>query len=255
MSGRPLCISIHALGGQGGGVLADWIVDLAERSGWAPQATSVPGVAQRTGSTVYYVELAPPGPEPVMSLMPTPGDVDVVLAAELMEAGRAIARGLVTPDRTTLIASSHRVFSIAEKSAMGGSGVSPAAVLEAAQCVSKRLILLDLAALAEAHRSVISATLFGALAGSAELPFPRAAFEDVILRSGKGVDRSLRAFSAAFDAVLQPSLPHVEFGAASEGSSFRGSRSATFHWSSPLCFSSRVGPKSSAISSTTLQNA
>ena len=49
--------------------------------------------------------------------MPLPGDVDIVLASELMEAGRAVQRGLVTPDRTTLIASTHRVYSIAEKTA------------------------------------------------------------------------------------------------------------------------------------------
>ncbi|HUE11167.1 MAG TPA: hypothetical protein VMQ54_09530, partial [Steroidobacteraceae bacterium] len=48
---RPLCIAIAALGGQGGGVLADWIVEVAERHGWLVQSTSVPGVAQRTGTT------------------------------------------------------------------------------------------------------------------------------------------------------------------------------------------------------------
>ncbi|MFN3388615.1 MAG: indolepyruvate oxidoreductase subunit beta family protein [Allosphingosinicella sp.] len=196
MSGRAIRISIHALGGQGGGVLADWIVDLAEAEGWTAQATSVPGVAQRTGATVYYVELAPPGPAPVMALMPTPGDVDIVLAAELMEAGRAIARGLVTPDRTLLIASSHRVFAISEKAAMGSGIVSPARVVEAAQASAKRLILADLAALAERHGSAISAALFGALAGSGALPFPPVAFEEAIRRSGKGVERSIAALRA-----------------------------------------------------------
>jgi indolepyruvate ferredoxin oxidoreductase beta subunit len=46
--------------------------------------------------------------------MPSPGDVDIVLAAELMEAGRAIQRGLVTPDRTTLITSTHRTLAVIE---------------------------------------------------------------------------------------------------------------------------------------------
>ena len=54
---RPITIAIVALGGEGGGVLADWIVDLAEHGGYLAQATSVPGVAQRTGATIYYVEL------------------------------------------------------------------------------------------------------------------------------------------------------------------------------------------------------
>ena len=80
---KPLTIAILAMGGQGGGVLADWIVEVAEHEGWAAQSTSVPGVAQRTGATIYYIETLPPrnGVAPVFSLMPTPGDVDVVMAA------------------------------------------------------------------------------------------------------------------------------------------------------------------------------
>jgi indolepyruvate ferredoxin oxidoreductase beta subunit len=118
---RPLSIAILAMGGQGGGVLADWIVEVAESQGWCAQSTSVPGVAQRTGATIYYIETLPPrnGAAPVFSLMPTPGEVDVVMAAELMEAGRSVLRGLVTPDRTTLIASTHRAYAVAEKEKPG----------------------------------------------------------------------------------------------------------------------------------------
>ena len=109
-------LAILAVGGQGGGVLSDWIVDVAERNGYRAQATSVPGVAQRTGATIYYVEMmAASDRDPVFALMPAPGDVDILIAAEIMEAGRAINRGLVTADRTTLISSSHRMFAVSEK--------------------------------------------------------------------------------------------------------------------------------------------
>jgi indolepyruvate ferredoxin oxidoreductase beta subunit len=96
-----ITIAILAMGGEGGGVLADWLVDLAEQNGYYAQTTSVPGVAQRTGATVYYLEMfpetaTPAGRMPVMALSPIPGDVDVVIASELMEAGRALQRGLVT---------------------------------------------------------------------------------------------------------------------------------------------------------------
>src|SRR5205814_10705386 len=114
-------IAVMALGGQGGGVLVDWIVELAEHAGWTAQATSVAGVAQRTGATIYYIELVEPTPgrEPVLALMPVPGDVDVLIAAELMEAGRAVERGLVTPGRTVVVASSHRTFAVQEKMVPG----------------------------------------------------------------------------------------------------------------------------------------
>jgi len=77
---RAITIAIVAMGGEGGGVLADWIVDLAENAGYLAQTTSVPGVAQRTGSTVYYIEIFPAasakeaGKDPVLALMPVPGN-------------------------------------------------------------------------------------------------------------------------------------------------------------------------------------
>ncbi len=202
-SAQPIKIAILAMGGEGGGVLADWIVDLGETNGWLAQTTSVPGVAQRTGATMYYVELYPQaeaerdGARPVFALMPLPGDVDVVLASELMECGRAVQRGLVTADRTTLVASTHRVYSIAEKVAMGDGRVDSAALLAHAGAAAKRFVRFDMAAAAEQGGSVISAVLFGALAGTGVLPFSRAQFEATITRGGVGVAPSLKAFAAA----------------------------------------------------------
>ena len=203
---RPISIAVVAMGGQGGGVLADWIVALAEAAGWHAQSTSVPGVAQRTGATIYYAEMIRPRPgrQPVLSLLPVPGDVDVVIAAELMEAGRAIQRGLVTPDRTVLIASSHRAYAVTEKASPGDGRADPAAVETAARAISRRFLAADMQALAEQAGSVISAALFGALAASGVLPFDRAAFEQTIRAAGVGVDASLRAFAAGHDAVTTP---------------------------------------------------
>lgn len=210
---RPITIAILAMGGEGGGVLAEWIVDLAEHAGYLAQTTSVPGVAQRTGATIYYLEMFPrvamngAGREPVLALMPTPGDVDVVIASELMEAGRAIQRGLVTPDRTTLIASTSRTFSMTEKLAMADGRVDDARLIEASRAASKQLYAFDMAALAEATGSVISAVLFGTLAGANVLPFQRMAFEAAIRRGGVGVATSLAAFTAGFEAVVSGKFP------------------------------------------------
>jgi indolepyruvate ferredoxin oxidoreductase, beta subunit len=200
---RPITIAILAIGGQGGGVLTDWLIDLAEANGWYAQATSVAGVAQRTGATIYYIEMipAPPGRTPVLSLMPAPGDVDIVIAAELMEAGRAIQRGLVSPDRTTLIASSHRALGILEKTAPGDGMSDSRRVAAIAEARARRFIAHDLQRVAEANGSVISASLFGALAASEALPFGRGSFETVIASAGKGVEASLAAFRAGAEAV------------------------------------------------------
>jgi indolepyruvate ferredoxin oxidoreductase, beta subunit len=207
---RPISIAIVAMGGQGGGVLTDWIVQLAENHGWVAQSTSVPGVAQRTGATIYYIEAMLPldGRKPILSLMPTPGDVDVVMAAEFMEAGRSILRGLVTPDRTTLIASNHRSFAIGEKIAPGNGIADTGAVTDAIGVAAKTEIIFDLNALAIAHGSVISAAMFGALAGAGVLPFGRESYLDVIRTGEKGAKASIQTFEAAFDRV-QAKSPDV----------------------------------------------
>ncbi len=193
-------LAIMAVGGQGGSVLTNWIEECARANGYSVQATSVAGVAQRTGATIYYVEMAPAsGREPVFSLMPAAGDVDVLLAAELMEAGRAILRGFVTPDRTTLIASTHRALAVSEKTVPGDGMANSSEVLVAAEIAARRFIRFDMNRMAVENGTVISASLLGALAGSGCLPFKRDKFEAAIRRSGKGVEASLSAFAQAFE--------------------------------------------------------
>ena len=193
-------LAILAVGGQGGGVLTSWIEALARAEGYHAQATSVAGVAQRTGATIYYIEMAPGTVKnPVFSLAPAPGDVDIMIAAEMMEAGRSILRGFVTPDRTTLIASTHRALAVSEKMVPGDGMADASEVRAAAETAARKLVMADMERAATGAGSVISASLFGALAGSGALPFPRSAFEDAIRAAGKGVEPSLRAFAAGFD--------------------------------------------------------
>ncbi len=204
-SPRSITIAILAMGGEGGGVLADWLVDLAEHDGYFAQTTSVPGVAQRTGATVYYLEMfpeaaTPPGSLPVMALGPVPGEVDVVLASELMEAGRALQRGLVSAARTTFIASTHRVYSMTERTAMGDGRVDADKLIAGATAAAKKWIHADFAQLADQTGSLIAPALYGALAASGSLPFSREQFEATITRGGVGVSTSLRAFAAGYAA-------------------------------------------------------
>ncbi len=195
-------LAVMAVGGQGGGVLTDWIQGLARANGYVAQATSVAGVSQRTGATIYYIEMAPAGDRmPVFALLPAAGDVDILIAAEMMEAGRAIIRGFVTPDRTTLIASTHRALAVSEKMVPGDGIVQPDEVRAAAEVAAQRVIWGDFDALAVGAGSVISAALFGALAASGALPFPRAAFEAAVAGGGKGVEASLGAFAAGFEGA------------------------------------------------------
>ena len=202
---RPLTILIAALGGEGGGVMADWLIHAATACGFPAQATSIPGVAQRTGATTYYLEIYPAergalgGREPVLSLTPTPGNVDVMVASELVEAGRAMQNGFVSPERTTLVASTHRIYATIEKMQMADGRFESERVLEAGRQLARRTVMFDMRELAQKSGTVINAVLFGAVAGSGALPLPREACEQAIRSAGRGAEASLRGFAAGFD--------------------------------------------------------
>ena len=202
---RPITVLIAALGGEGGGVMADWLIEAARSCGFPAQATSIPGVAQRTGATTYYLEIFPAersrleGREPVFSLTPTPGNVDVMVASELVEAGRAMQNGYVSPDRTTLVASTHRIYATVEKMQMADGRFDAERVLAAARELAERSVLFDMRELAQRNGTVINAVLFGAMAGSGVLPLPREACENAIRGAGRGAEASLRGFAAGFE--------------------------------------------------------
>jgi len=217
---RPISIAVLALGGQGGGVLTKWLVDTAEANGYLAQSTYVAGVAQRTGATVYCVEMFPAnraaaiGRDPVFTPYPIPGDVDLVVTAEMTETGRALQKGFVTPNRTTLIASSHRLYSIIEKSALGNGIIDQSTVVEIAEKASKKFICFDMEAAATATGSLISSVLLGAIAACGVLPFDRSAFETSIRNAGTAVDANLLGFAAGYDGASKNSSDAVQMPAA-----------------------------------------
>jgi indolepyruvate ferredoxin oxidoreductase beta subunit len=216
-----ISVLIPAVGGQGGGVLSEWIVDAALNDGLRVHGTSIPGVAQRTGSTTYYVELHPArgAEEPAFSLYPVPGALDVLVAPEFLEVGRMIELGFVSPSRTTVIASTHRLYSIHEKIATGRAIYPQEGLRRAAQTAARRLMAFDALALAREHGTEANAVLLGALAGSGVLPINEAAFRRAIEDKGIAVTSNLAGFelglALARGASATPGEAHGEVEAAS----------------------------------------
>jgi indolepyruvate ferredoxin oxidoreductase alpha subunit len=215
---RPISILIAALGGEGGGVLTDWIVTAAASQGFPVQSTSIPGVAQRTGATTYHIEMVPAPPargngstrRPILALAPAVGDVDLLVASELMEAGRAIAGGYTAPDRTMAIASTSRSYLVVEKIAMSDGRYDPQRLMAAVEKNSRQALLLDFEVIARQANAMINAVLLGAIAGARALPIPAEAFEAAIRADGKAVEANLRGFRAGWDAATAGSPSSTE---------------------------------------------
>ena len=212
MSARPITVLIAALGGEGGGVLTNWIIAAATSCDLPVQSTSIPGVAQRTGATTYYIEMFPQtwrelgGKRPVLALAPGIGDVDMVVASELLEASRAISSGFVTPDRTLVIASTHRTHAISEKMAMGDGRVDAAKLVASVEKNARAHVLFDMEAVAKSADAMINAVMMGAIAASGRLPIPAQAFEGAI-RAGKSAAANLRGFKAGLEATRRGAAP------------------------------------------------
>ena len=225
---RPITVLVGALGGQGGGVLAEWLVDAATHAGYPAQSTSIPGVAQRTGATTYYVEIFPVpaselgGREPVLSLLPVPGCIDVLVVSELLEAGRMIQAGYADAARTTVVTSTSRTLTTVEKLAMGDGRYASDRLLEVAAANSRRLAAFDMDEAARESGTIVSAVMLGGIAGSAALPFDRGACEAAIGSGGASAEASRRGFArgveltvAALGARRDPGAAAPPAGAAS----------------------------------------
>lgn len=204
---RPITMLIAALGGEGGGVLTNWIVSAAEAAGFPVQSTSIPGVAQRTGATTYYIEIFPEqasvlnGKRPVLALTPGIGDIDIVVASELLEAGRTTLNGFVTPDRTHVIASLSRFFTMDEKTAMGDGRFDDDKLIKLIEGQARGAFLFDMTGLAQQNGAMVNAVMLGAIAGSGRLPISAEQFAAAIGREGKAGEANLRGFQAGLAAA------------------------------------------------------
>ncbi len=215
---RLVTILVPAVGGQGGGVLIEWLVTALTAKGHAVQGVSLPGLAQRGGATLYYLEVAlrepgdpdfvaGDGPPVLFAQHPVPGFVDLIVAQEFLELGRALQQGYGS-ERTTIVASTHRTYSTTEKLPIG-SGVEAQAELERlARRFSGRFVGFNAVDLAKRHGLdpvAVNAILLGALCALSTLPLERADYEAAIDQVGVAARANRAAFALG--------LGHVASGA------------------------------------------
>lgn len=194
-------ILLSAVGGQGGNLLAEWIFQAATLEGHRAQAVSLPGLSQRGGATSFYIELAVGADRErlsrvVFSQHPVPGEVDLLIAQEFLELARILQQGYGSA-RTRVVASTHRVYTVGEKTPAWDGPVPFHELDAAARSLSGEFTGFDAVELAQRNgldELAVNAILLGALAASKALPISDAAYEKAILRVGVAPEMNQRAF-------------------------------------------------------------
>jgi indolepyruvate ferredoxin oxidoreductase beta subunit len=212
---QPISLLICALGGEGGGLLSEWLMHTARLGGYAAQSTSIPGVAQRTGATTYYIEVLPTplsqlqGRTPVFSLNPVPGALDALVSSELLETARQITLGLVSPERTRVFSSSARALTTLERMPLGDGRLDSAHLESVIHQFSKEAHVWDFGAMAQANGTMVSAVMLGVIAGSGLLPFAREHYEATLQDSGTHSAASLKGFAAGLMRMQNTQAMHA----------------------------------------------
>lgn len=206
-------VLIPAVGGQGGGVLTEWLVQAFFIEGYDVQGISLPGLSQRGGSTVYYLEGFPAseagGKQIIFAQFPVPGDVDIIIAQEFLELGRALELGYGS-DKTTIVTSTHRIYSTLEKMPIGSGIYSDENLRKIATAFSSGLIELDALRLSKENgmdELAVNAILLGALSASGAMPFDKASYIKAIEQVGVAVKTNVRAFEVGWNYVSSKKKP------------------------------------------------
>ncbi|MCS7223429.1 MAG: 2-oxoacid:acceptor oxidoreductase family protein [Armatimonadetes bacterium] len=195
--GEPLTVLISAVGGQGGQLFAQWLFEAGRQAGYYPVGVGLPGLSQREGATVYYIEFfKDPVSTCFFSPFPEKGNTHLVIGLEFLELVRTIREGYLAPDGF-VFGSRHRVLTTEEKMPLKGGHLTDQAAQALVKRLGDRALLLN--PLEAAERNGLSerfanAVLFGALAASSFLPFPVDAFRKAIERYGVAVRQNLAAF-------------------------------------------------------------
>ena len=208
---RPITMLIAALGGEGGGVLTDWIVAAADEPGLSGAEHVDPRrrPAHRRHDLLHRdlagaVRASSAAGGRCMALAPGIGDVDIVRGERAAGGRRAPSRdGFVTPDRTLADRLDAPLLRDGRKDRDGRRPLRrrQARRGDRRECAGARCCS-TWTHVAQRSGAMINAVMLGAIAGIGRLPIPAEAFEAAIRgrrqgRRGQSARLSRRARSRA----------------------------------------------------------
>ena len=190
-------VIIVGVGGQGT-LLASRVLGSAMlRRGVDVKVSEVHGMSQRGGSVVTYVRYGETAGSQVYSPIIEPGEADVVLAFEALEAARFLP---YLKEGGTVIVNSQQIDPMP---VITGSAVYPEHILDKIKAQGVHVMALDALRLAEQAGSIkaVNRVLIGAMAR--RLSLPREDWEETVRSTVpvKFIDMNLKAFALGYGAV------------------------------------------------------
>lgn len=211
---KSLRVLIGTVGGQGGGVLSDWLIHGLLNANWNAVSIGLLGLSQRAGTVTYYCEASSDKEEKIVtSMFAMPGDVNLFIGQELLELGRLLSAGYASDD-CVIIGNLGRTYTTLEKMPSENGVYDSSIITNAAEKLSpKNNYLVDAPAYVTAHQLqhlTSNAFLLGMVVASPVIDLPTEPFIKAIKDSEVNVKGNIKAFELGYqmfkDGKIHPGV-------------------------------------------------
>jgi indolepyruvate ferredoxin oxidoreductase beta subunit len=199
---QSLRVLIGTVGGQGGGVLSDWLIHGLLNANWNAVSIGLLGLSQRAGTVTYYCEASSDKEEKIVnSMFAMPGDVNLFIGQELLELGRLLSAGYASND-CVIVGNLGRTYTTLEKMPAENGVYDSSIITNAAEKLSpQNNYLIDAPAYVTAHHLqhlTSNAFLLGIVVASPVIDLPTEPFVKAIRDSEVNVKGNIQAFELGY---------------------------------------------------------
>lgn len=187
-------ILISSIGGLGVGVFVEWLSAAAILEGLQPNVLNLPGVSQRAGRTLSYMEISNDGT--MFSPFPEKGNLDLIISQEFLELLRILKEGYGGKN-CNILGTTYRYYTTYEKLSLKRDDYTYENFRSVIEEHTKDHVVADI------HKMSVSdfsnAHLLGLLCASGYLPMIRQeSYKKAIKTVGIDPERNLRDFAFGY---------------------------------------------------------
>ncbi|HSE83627.1 MAG TPA: DUF6537 domain-containing protein [Thermodesulfobacteriota bacterium] len=190
-------ILIPSVGGLGVGVFVEWLSAAAILEGLQPNVLNLPGVSQRAGRTLSYIEIS--SGDTLFSPFPEKGKLDLIISQDFLELLQILKEGY-GGENCNVIGTTYRYYTTHEKLSLKKDVYTYQNFRNLIEANSRDHIMVDIHKMGIADFS--NAHLLGLLCASGYLPqLRREGYEEAIRKVGIDPERNLKDFAFGYELL------------------------------------------------------